>query len=51
MAESERAGAVAEAGEGKSCPCGESRDANGHCSGSWHGCDRHDERAEPEEEL
>ena len=51
MAESERDGALTEAGEGKSCPCGKPRDANGDCPGSWHGCDWHREGAEPEQEL
>ena len=51
MAESERDGALTGAGEGTSCPCGEPRDANGDCPGSWHGCDWHGEGDEPEEEL
>jgi hypothetical protein len=51
VAESERDGALAAAGEGKSCPCGEPRDVNGDCPGSWHECDWHGEGDEPEEEL
>jgi hypothetical protein len=36
-----------EAPEGvQRCPCGESRDANGDCPGTWHGCQYHHDGSE-----
>ena len=35
--------ALADAIEGKTCPCGEGPE--GDCPGSWHGCDWHDDDA------